>query len=129
MNPVANEWLRLQMPEHERFRSACAQPERAQSDRLKAIVRANSGTAFGQAHEFSGIRTPADFADRVPVGDHATNVQPWLDRMSSPNDGQLTKQPVRFFEQTSGTTGAAKLIPFTTALRSEISRAVAAWMG
>jgi hypothetical protein len=129
MNPVASEWLRLQMPEHERFQSACAQPERVQLARLKAIVGANAGTAFGQAHDFSGIRTPEDFADRVPVGDHATNVQPWLERMDSPNDGQLTKQPVRFFEQTSGTTGAAKLIPFTTALRSEISRAVAAWMG
>ena len=129
LNSNAETWLQLQMPEHERFRSACTKPERAQSDRLKAIVRANSGTAFGQAHEFSGIRTPTDFADRVPVGDHATNVQPWLDRMGSPEDGQLTKKTVRFFEQTSGTTGAAKLIPFTTALRSEISRAVAAWMG
>lgn len=129
LNPAASAWLRLQMPEHGRFRAACAQPDRAQLDRLSAIVGANAGTAFGQAHDFSGVRTPADFAARVPMGDHASNVQPWLDRMRSPGDGKLTTAPVRFFEQTSGTTGAAKLVPFTTGLRGEISRAVAAWMG
>ena len=129
LNTAAIAWLQLQMPEHKHFREACAQPDRAQLDRLSTIVGVNAGTAFGLAHDFAGIRTAADFAARVPVGDHASNVQPWLDRMRSPNDGKLTKLPVRFFEQTSGTTGAAKLVPFTTALRTEISRAVAAWMG
>ncbi|MDC0157060.1 GH3 auxin-responsive promoter family protein [Verrucomicrobia bacterium] len=129
MNSLGERWLNLQMPEHGRFLSACSRVGEVQTARLKALVRANAETAFGQAHDFSDIRTPADFADQVPVGDHATNVQPWLDRMGSPEDGQLTKQPVRFFEQTSGTTGAVKLIPFTSTLRSEISRAVAAWMG
>ena len=129
MNSSGGQWLSMQLPEHGRFLSSCARLGEVQTARLKALVRANADTGFGQAHDFSAIRTPADFADRVPVGDHATNVQPWLERMSSPKDGQLTKQPVRFFEQTSGTTGAAKLIPFTTALRSEISRAVAGWMG
>ena len=129
LNPGAGEWLRLQMPEHKRFRAACTQPGRAQLARLVAIVGANAGTAFGQAYDFVGVRTPEDFAARVPMGDHASNVQPWLDRMRAPGDGQLTARPVRFLEQTSGTTGAAKLVPFTTDLRAEIARAVAAWMG
>ena len=80
MNSLGERWLNLQMPEHGRFLSACSRVGEVQTARLKALVRANAETAFGQAHDFSDIRTPADFADQVPVGDHATNVQPWLDR-------------------------------------------------
>ena len=84
MNPVASEWLRncrcpsIRSVSSRGLRSTGTSTVRA---RLKAIVGANAGTAFGQAHDFAGIRTPEDFADRVPVGDHATNVQPWLERM------------------------------------------------
>jgi hypothetical protein len=129
LNPAATAWLQLQMPEHARFRTACAKPANAQRDRLSIIVRANARTAFGRSHDFAGVRTPADFAARVPMGDHASNVQPWLERMRAPDDSKLTTEPVRFFEKTSGTSAEAKLIPFTNGLRKEIAHAVAAWMG
>ena len=129
LNPAGAAWLRLQMPEHARFRAACAKAATAQRDRLSAIVRANAQTTFGREHDFASVRTPADFAARVPMGDHASNVQPWIERMRTPDDRKLTIEPVRFFEKTSGTTAEAKLIPFTNGLRKEIARAVAAWMG
>lgn len=129
LHPAAEAWLRAQEPEHRRFRDACAKPEEAQWERLSSIVAANADTDFGRAHDFAGIRSPADFAERAPPGNHAANAQPWLARMKAPNDGVLTKAPVQFFERTSGTSGAAKLIPFTARLRQEVSRAVAAWMG
>ena len=45
LNPAATAWLQLQMPEHARFRTACAKPANAQRDRLSIIVRANARTA------------------------------------------------------------------------------------
>ena len=67
LNPAATAWLQLQMPEHARFRTACAKPANAQRDRLSIIVRANARTAFGRSHDFASVRTPADFAARVPM--------------------------------------------------------------
>ena len=128
INPAAADWLRLQVPEHARFRSACRKPDVAQRKRLRTILSANAQTDFGRAHSFADAKTHEDFVARVPIGEHASNVQPWLDRMRSPEDNTLTAETVRFFEQTSGSTGKAKLIPFTNGLREEIARAVAAWM-
>ena len=128
INPAAEGWLRLQAPEHARFRSACRKPDVAQRTRLRAILRANAQTDFAREHSFVDIKTHEDFAARVPIGGHASNVQPWLDRMKAPEDNTLTAETIHFFEQTSGSTGKAKLIPFTNGLRDEIARGVAAWM-
>ena len=128
INPSAAAWLRLQVPEHARFRSACRKPDIAQRTRLRSILRANAQTDFGRAHGFMDVKTHEDFAAQVPIGGHASNVQSWLDQMKSSEDNPLTTEAIRFFEQTSGSTGKAKLIPFTNGLREEMSRGVAAWM-
>ena len=128
INPAAADWLRLQTPEHTRFRSACSNPEVAQRNRLRTILCANAQTDFGRVHGFADVKTHEDFSARVPIGGHESNVQPWLDRMRTPEDNTLTAEAIRFFEQTSGSTGKAKLIPFTNGLREEIARSVAAWM-
>ena len=43
--------------------------------------------------------------------------------------GVLTRDPVRIFEPTSGTTSGEKLIPYTADLQHQFQRAISAWIG
>src|ERR1700722_15624227 len=49
---------------------ALADVRRVQEQQLLSLVQHASGTAFGRAHGFSGIRRYEDFARQVPIGDY-----------------------------------------------------------
>src|SRR6185369_13783958 len=56
------------------------------------------------------------------------DVAPWVERIAQGEPGVLTRSPVRTLEPTSGSSAAAKLVPYTAELQSEIRRAVAPWI-
>jgi hypothetical protein len=107
------------------FAAATARPERAQARVLAALTRRLAATAYGR---HLGVRTPADFLARVPVVDYE-GLEPWLDRQRAGEPAVLTPDPVLFYEKTSGSTGPAKYIPYTAALRRAFSRMFAVWAG
>jgi hypothetical protein len=109
------------------FRTALANPAAVQETILRRYVRENGSTAFGQAHGFSKIRTIQDFQNRVPLTGYA-EMEPWIARVAAGEAGVLTHSPVRTLEVTSGSSAAAKLIPYTAAMQGEIRRAVAPWV-
>ena len=120
-------WLAASLPEYLRFRSAAAEPEKAQRRLLQACIARNADTAFGREHDFSGIRCWEDYAERVPVRAY-DDIGDWIDRIAAGEGAVLTTDRVRLFEPSSGSSGAAKWIPYTAALQSEYRRAVAAWI-
>ncbi len=120
-------WLAANLPGYLRFRQALAAPERFQRTILRRYLQANAATAFGQAHGFSQIRTAEEYRERVPLADWE-DLAPWVDRLASGETGILTRSPVRTLEPTSGSSAAAKLIPYTAELQREIRRAVAPWI-
>lgn len=101
-----------------RFEAACEDPDTAQRARLAAIVAKSADTAFGKAHEFDQIHSLEDYRLRVPVRRFA-EYAPWLERAASGEPDVLVPGTPYFFGRSSGTTGAAKLIPVTAAYRSE----------
>lgn len=120
-------WLATNAPGYLRFRAALADPEGTQRAILLRYLRENAETAFGRQHRFSVIRTVREFQERVPLATYP-DFAPWIDRAASGELNVLTRSPVRTLELTSGSSSAAKRIPYTAAMQREIRRAVAPWV-
>lgn len=125
---IANSlWLGACVPEYRRFRRAAARVAQEQTTLLKSIVSANAATTFGRAHGFHSIRSPQDFQQQVPLR-RFDDYQDWITRIAAGEDNVLTKERVRFFEPTSGSTGASKLVPYTATLQQEFRRGIQPWV-
>jgi acyl-CoA synthetase (AMP-forming)/AMP-acid ligase II len=112
-------------PARARFAAATWAPERAQARVRAALARRLAATEYGR---HLGVRTADDFAARVPVVDYDA-LSPWLERQRASEAAVLTPERVLFYEKTSGSTGPAKYIPYTAALRRSFSRMFAVWAG
>ncbi|MEI6534905.1 MAG: GH3 auxin-responsive promoter family protein, partial [Verrucomicrobiaceae bacterium] len=111
-----------------RMMRALNDPETAQLEALKRLLRTNAGTVFGRDHELSKVRSVHEFQKAVPVRDY-DDFEAWIERVKSGEPNVLTAEPVLAFERSSGSTSAAKYIPYTAALRREFQEAIRAWMG
>ncbi|HEY2943659.1 MAG TPA: GH3 auxin-responsive promoter family protein [Vicinamibacteria bacterium] len=110
-----------------RFEDALKSPERAQARVLERLVRGNQDTAFGREHGFAEIRSPGEYARRVPVRDYEA-FRPYVDRLAAGQEQVLTREPVVMFTTTSGTTSLPKLIPVTASWRDEMASLTRLWM-
>ncbi|HWB58830.1 MAG TPA: GH3 auxin-responsive promoter family protein, partial [Chthoniobacteraceae bacterium] len=125
---IANSlWLASALPAWARFRRALGRPAETQQLLLRNALARNAGTAFGQAHGFSGIKSHADFARNVPLCDY-DDLKPWIARIMRGENGVLTTERVTHLVPTSGSSGARKLIPFTARLQREFNEAIGAWI-
>lgn len=115
------------LAEATRFRKALSSPLEAQRSVLARLVSRNAQSSFGREHDFSSIKGIEDFQTRVPVRSYAEH-EPWIARMAAGEKGVLTAEPVRYFQESSGTAQAAKLLPSTRGLRGDFSRAIAPWI-
>jgi hypothetical protein len=67
------------------------------------------------------------YQEQVPLSRY-DDYRDFIRRIARGDLGILTREPVTLFEPSSGSTAAAKWIPFTATLQAEIRRAVAPWM-
>jgi hypothetical protein len=104
-----------------------AAPETAQRDWLQRQLTRDAGSVFGRSHDFATVRDYRDFAARVPVCRYV-DVAPYVSRIQGGESDVLTCSPVTHLVPTSGSSGARKLIPFTSELQRSFDAAVAPWM-
>ena len=123
----AKKWLALQIDAENRFAKALADPEAAQADKLRTYLQRNVDTAFGREHGFSLLENYRDYAQAVPVHDYA-DLEPWIMRVRAGEPGVLTTDEVISVEETSGSSGGKKSIPFTESLRREFEESVGVWL-
>ncbi|MBB3332294.1 antitoxin (DNA-binding transcriptional repressor) of toxin-antitoxin stability system [Halomonas campaniensis] len=109
-----------------RFARALARPEQTQQALLQTLLLRNAETRFGIAHGFAGIRSVREFQARVPIQPPEA-LAPWVEAIRAGETAVLTREPVRRLVPTSGSTGPARLIPWTSRLQREFGRAVGAW--
>lgn len=102
-----------------RFEQSLAEAPDVNESVLDELLRANARTVFGQAHGFSSIHSPAEYARRVPLRDYE-GFRALVDRIADGEAGVLTAEPVRYLGLTSGTTGAGKLVPITASAQRRI---------
>jgi len=120
-------WATGCMPELARFHRAKRHVAEEQEAVLRRIVRENADTEFGRDHAFSSIRTSKEFREQVPLRNYEQH-QPWIDRAADGVPNVLTRDAIRLFEPTSGSSGATKLIPYTRSLQREFQRGIHAWI-
>jgi hypothetical protein len=125
---VANHlWLAANAAGERQFRTALADPEGTQRNLLRDLLRRNAGTEFGRAHGFPAIRSAEEYQARVPLSTWE-DVAPWVSRIEAGEERVLTREPVRALELSSGSSAAAKRVPYTAELQREFRRAVAPWI-
>ncbi len=120
-------WLASRLPAYRAFRDALERPGDVQAARLKALLRRNAGSAYGRARRFDAIGSVREYQTRVPVVTYE-ELAPWIEAILNGRANVLTTEPVLMVEQTGGSTGGAKLIPYTASVLREFRGAVAAWM-
>ncbi len=91
-----------------------AYPVATQNKVFKELIRQAKKTQFGLDHHFDQIKTPADFAQHVPVRDYE-GLKHYVDRVVKGEENVLWKGKPLYFAKTSGTTSGAKYIPLTAA--------------
>jgi hypothetical protein len=125
---VANSlWVVGCLPALARFHRATKHVAATQEAILSRILRANAGTEFGHAHRFSSVRSAREYQERVPLGDYEV-CSSQIKRMACGEKNVLTREPVRLFEPTSGSSSSEKWIPYNRALQREFQAGINAWL-
>jgi hypothetical protein len=93
---------------------------------LRHLLWLNHGCEYFRHHGLDSTTDLDEFRSKLPMVNYA-DLQPWIDRIAAGHSGVLTREPVRLFEPTSGTQ-AVKFIPYTSTLKAEYQRGVAAWV-
>jgi hypothetical protein len=126
--PLANlAWTASNIPAYVAFRHALADPEREQRQIVRRYVQRNEQTVFGRDHRFAKIRSVEDFRRHVPIRDYDDH-SPYVDRIAAGEPRVLTADRVDRLVPSSGSTRAAKLIPYTAEFQREFNRAIAPWI-
>lgn len=112
---------------YRQWSSSIQQVEKTQRNVLHSIVERNAETDFGIRHGFGAICSVSDFQRQVPIRTYADFI-PYIERIVGGEQGVLTADPVSRFEQSSGSTSASKLIPYTSSLRSEFQQGLNPWL-
>jgi len=120
-------WIAANSDGHRRYHAALADPEGTQRGLLASLLRRNADTAFGRRYGFAEITTVDEFQERVPLSTW-DDYEPWVERIAAGEEHVLTRSPVRILELSSGSSSAAKRIPYTADLQRDIRRAVAPWI-
>jgi GH3 auxin-responsive promoter len=109
------------------FRRALKNPRRAQERRLLSLLRQNAATNYGERYGFQRLRSVREYQDAVPIVTY-DSLEHEIDCIKRGERSVLTQEPVLMLEKTTGSTSAAKYIPYTASLKREFQVAVAAWM-
>jgi hypothetical protein len=97
---------------HAKVRAWSSKPIEAQEKVFKELIQVGKKTAFGKEHDFEGIKSYADFKQRVPVKDYE-GLRSYIDRIIKGEKDVLWKGVPIYFCKTSGTTSGIKYIPIT----------------
>jgi hypothetical protein len=120
-------WGLANAPAYAAFLAALGDPQREQERILRRYVASNAETAFGRAHGFARITSIDDFRRRVPLRDY-DDFAPYVERIAAGEHGVLSVGRVTRLARSSGSTRAAKLIPYTAGLQQEFNRAIGPWI-
>ena len=136
-------WMAAGLPEWRRFRRALRAPRQAQLRNLIAILRRNRATDAGRCLHFDAIldeqhpssTNPASLAEHVAAAYQSAvpitsydSLEPWIARVRSGERGVLTGDDVSRLLPSSGSTSAAKLLPYTQSFQRELTAAIDPWI-
>ncbi|MDH5536692.1 MAG: GH3 auxin-responsive promoter family protein, partial [Betaproteobacteria bacterium] len=124
-----NAWRRIAegaAADYTAFLSAFAKPRDTQFAQLRTILAVNRNSEFGKHYGFNDMRDVNEFRARVPVHSYADLAQD-IARMTRGARDVLCGMPVHAYEETGGSSGGAKLIPYTDESLAAFRRALLPW--
>jgi hypothetical protein len=113
-------------PRFRRFARALARPDAAQEAVRRRLLAICAGTKYGAAHGVTGAEDYRAFCARLPVSDYE-DFRPWIERQVAGETDVLTREPAVVYEKTSGSSGAQKIIPYTSALLRTFNGCFVLW--
>ncbi|WGV25811.1 GH3 auxin-responsive promoter family protein [Halotia branconii] len=90
--------------------------EKVQTKLLKDILQLQKDTEYGNKYNFVKINSVEKFQELHPLTSYEDYYNLIEDIANTGNYSRLLAEPILFFQETSGTTGKAKLIPRTQRL-------------
>jgi hypothetical protein len=113
-------------PVRTRFNRVLERPARAQESVLARIATALAHTEYGRHWGITGGEDYRAFAAHVPIVEYE-DLEPWVTRQMETGDTLLTPEPVVAYEETSGSSGRRKCIPYTQSLLRAFNSAFVTW--
>lgn len=118
-------YCQSQRPRAVAFARSLRRPEESQQHTLQDILGHLARTSYGRQLRLTGKESVAEFHQRVPVVTF-DQLRPWVDRQKA-GESALCAEPVVVFEKTSGSSGPAKYIPYTTSLKRSFASMFYLW--
>ena len=125
---IANSmWFMSTIGDRLKWNRAKKSVSKVQENRLLQLLKENSDTAFGKAHNFSKINSVLEYQKSVPLQNYQ-DFEPYIEAIANGEKSVLTAQKVKLFEPSSGTTSGKKLIPYTDKLQGEFQKGINVWL-
>lgn len=109
--------------EYKKFANLC-DVRRAQMQKLSEIIRNNKTCEYLKQYAFDDAE---GFLRAVPLSSYE-DYAPYIARIEDGEKNILTTEDVLLLEPTSGSGGAAKLIPYTAGLKAEYQKGLTPWI-
>lgn len=110
-----------------RFRDSLTDTRAVQERVLSRILEANLQCEYGRRHGFARIDGPVEFAHRVPIVTYE-DLRTDIERIAAGEPGVLVSNTVSMFEETGGSSGGHKLIPYTAASLNAFRAGLLPWV-
>jgi hypothetical protein len=94
---------------------------------LLDILKRNEKTVYGEQHHFNEINSIGAYQAQVPISDYEA-YRLYIEQLEEKEEKLLTEEKIITFEPTSGSTKAAKLIPYTKSLKEEFQKGIKPWI-
>lgn len=108
VNRLFKEYYKLRIKRIKRYME---HPHRVQHAVWKGLVQMAKKTEWGHRYDYKSLKTPAEFAARVPIQDY-DSLKPYIQSMMHGKQDVLWHGEVRWFSKSSGTTNdKSKFIP------------------
>jgi hypothetical protein len=111
----------------EGFQNAMQDPAQAQRRVLRKIVRNLAASEYGRSLHIRADDDYQAFAAKAPPVTYE-EFSPWIERQQQSEARVIVGEPVLFYEKTSGSSAAAKFIPYTRALKNSFNRMFLIWL-
>jgi hypothetical protein len=122
MHFIIKLFAKLLTPAAKRFHSALKNPQASQQAIQKEIFQRFVKSEYGKS---LNIKSLADW-HHIPIITYH-DIEKWILQQKETKKPFLTSESILFYEKTSGSRGAAKLIPYTKSLLSSFNQMFCVW--
>lgn len=94
-------------------------PYEVQDEWFRRLILQGKSTEWGKIYDYKSIKTPEQFAERVPVNTYE-DLKPFIDRLRNGEENILWPEEIKWFAKSSGTTSSkSKFIPVSNSSLEE----------